>query len=213
MINVITFSIAIFLCVISNNIGALSTNMETISQNQFMDWGAIPFFEADISWFRIIVSLTQMISVIAAAIYYVFISTNTIKTRKAQLFMQIYNSFQRQEFLKQFIDIMNLQWADFEDYWQKYGMINNPEIASKIHSVGTYLEGIGVLVNRRLIDLELVDELMTGIIERYWEKMEPAIISQSEILNWPEAYEWTEYLYKEIKRKKSKTKGKSGTKN
>ncbi len=208
MVNIITFSIAFFLCVISNKIGALSTNMEIISQNQFMDWGAIPFFEADISWFRIIVSLTQMISVIAAAIYYVFISTNTIKTRKAQLFMQIYNSFQKQEFLKQFIDIMNLQWADFEDYWQKYGMINNPEIASKIHSVGTYLEGIGVLVNRRLIDLELVDELMTGIIERYWEKMEPAIIVQREVLNWPEAYEWTEYLYKEIKLKKSKTEGK-----
>lgn len=210
MVNIITFSSAIFLCAISNKIGVLSTNMETISQNQFMDWGAIPLFEADISWFRIIVSLTQMISVIAAAIYYVFISTNTIKTRKAQLFMQIYNSFQRQEFLKQFIDIMNLQWVDFEDYWEKYGMINNPEIASKIHSVGTYLEGIGVLVNRRLIDLELVDELMTGIIERYWEKMEPAIITQREILNWPEAYEWTEYLYKEIKLKKSKTEGKSG---
>jgi len=213
LINIITFSIAIFLCVISNKIGALSTNMETISQNQFMDWGAIPFFEADISWFRIIVSLTQMISVIAAALYYVFISTNTIKTRKAQLFMQIYSSFQKEEFLRQFIDIMNLQWADFEDYWQKYGMVNNPEIASKIHSVGTYLEGIGVLVNRRLIDLELVGELMTGIIERYWEKMEPTIISQREILNWPEAMEWTEYLYKEIKRKKSKTEGKSGTMN
>jgi hypothetical protein len=79
--------------------------------------------------------------------------------------------------------------------------------------VGTYLEGIGVLVNRRLIDLELVDELMTGIIERYWEKMESTVISQREILNWPEAMEWTEYLYKEIKRKKSKTEGKSGTLN
>ena len=210
---IINLKNAMFFCEIWYKIGASQINMETISQIQFMDWGAIPFFEADISWFRIIVSLTQMMSVIAAVVYYVFISTNTIKTRKAQLFMQIYNSFQRQEFLKQFIEIMNLQWADFEDYWQKYGMINNPEQASKIHSVGTYLEGIGVLVNRRLIDLELVDELMTGIIERYWEKMEPAIIAQRKLFDWPEAYEWTEYLYKEIKRKKSKTKGKSGNKN
>jgi len=203
---IITLGNAILFCTNWCKTGASQINVEIISQNMFMDWGTIPFFEADISWFRIIVSVTQMMSVIAAAIYYVFISTNTIKTRKAQLFMQIYNSFQRQEFLKQFIEIMNLQWTDFEDYWQKYGMINNPEEASKIHSIGTYLEGIGVLVKRKLIDLELVDELMTGIIERYWEKMEPMIIAQRELLDWPEAYEWTEYLYKKIKQKKSKDK-------
>jgi hypothetical protein len=168
-----------------------------------LDWGTVPFFEADISWFRIIVSLTQMLSVIAAATYYVFISKATIQTRKAQLFMQIYSSFQREEFLRQFIDIMNLEWTDFEDFWGKYGMTNNPEQASKIHSIGTYLEGIGVLVNRKLIDLDLVDELMTGIVERYWDKMEPVIMAQRELFNWPEAYEWTEYLYNEIKRKKS----------
>lgn len=188
------------ICKAVNNqkISFMVTNQtDILNQSKVVDY-SIPFFPSGISWFTIIVSLSQMISVVAAVTYYIVISRNTSRNRKAQFFMQIYGSYQRAGFLKQFIDVLNMEWDDFDDYWENYGMVTNSEDAAKIHAIGNYLEGIGVMVKRKFIDIDLVDDLMTGIVKRYWEKMEEVIIQQRVLLNWPEAYEWTEYLYNKI---------------
>jgi len=156
-------------------------------------------FPTDLTLYDVFLAIVPILALAAAIAYYVVISRNSSKTRKAQLFMQLYARFHNEEFLKKNIDIMNLEWEDFEDYWKKYGMNANPEATAMIHSVGNFFEGIGVLVKEKLIDLKLVDDLMTGLVKRYWEKMEPIIKQQRIIFNWPEAYEWTEYLYNEIK--------------
>lgn len=159
----------------------------------------LPAFPADLTIYDMLIDIIPLLAVASAIFYYVFISRNTIKNRKAQLFMQLYDHFHKTEFMKQNIYIMNLEWKDFDDYWKKYGAVANPETSSVIHSVGNYFEGVGLLVKRRLIDIDLVDELMTGLVTRYWEKMGPIIVEQRVLFNWPEAYEWTEYLYNEIK--------------
>jgi len=66
-------------------------------------------------------------------------------------------------------------------------------------SVGSYFEGMGVLVNRKLIDVSFVDDLISGLIIRYWEKMEPIIDDAREKMDYPQLAEWTEYLYREIR--------------
>jgi hypothetical protein len=156
-------------------------------------------YPTDLTLYDIVIDIIPILALAAAITYYVYISKSQNKTRKAQLFMQIYSRFQDKEFLRQNIEIMNMEWTDFNDFWEKYGLIVNPEATSVIFSVGTYFEGIGVLVNEKLIDVKLVDDLMTGLIVRYWEKMEPIIKKQRALFNWPEAYEWTEYLYNKIK--------------
>lgn len=65
--------------------------------------------------------------------------------------------------------------------------------------MGNFYEGIGVLVKRKLIDVNLVDDLMSGFILRSWEKIEPIIKEFRERENWPQAWEWIEYLYHQIK--------------
>jgi len=156
-------------------------------------------FPADLTLYDIFFDIIPILALAAAIIYYVSISKSQNNTRKAQLFMQIYNRFQDKEFLRQNIEIMNMEWVDFDDFWEKYGLIVNPEATSLIFSVGTYFEGIGVMVKEKLIDVKLVDDLMTGLVVRYWEKLEPIIKQQRTMFNWPEAYEWTEYLYNKIK--------------
>ena len=64
------------------------------------------------------------------------------------------------------------EWEDFEEWMNKYGPENHEEYA-KWYSVGSYLEGIGVLVKRNLIDIDLVDDLLEGVIIDYWNKNEP----------------------------------------
>ncbi len=155
-------------------------------------------FPRDITLYNIVFDVLALLGIAAAALYYFFISQITVGTRKAQLFMQLYSRFHDQDFMRRNIDIMNLEWEGFEDYWKKYGMVTNPQATSEHYSVGNFYEGIGLMVKRKLIDLEMVNDLMGGLVTRYWEKMGPVIEKQRELFNWPGAYEWTEYLYKQI---------------
>ena len=65
--------------------------------------------------------------------------------------------------------------------------------------IGGYLEGIGVLLSRNLLDPTFVDDLMSGPIRIFWEKFKPII--EDIRIRWgnPASYEWVEYLYNQIK--------------
>jgi len=65
--------------------------------------------------------------------------------------------------------------------------------------LGAHLEGIGVLLRRRLIDPSFVDDLMSQVIVRYWEKFGPLIRESRVKLNYPFMGEQSEYLYNQIK--------------
>lgn len=139
-------------------------------------------------------------SVVVALTYYSLQLRNQNRTRQAQLFMQLYDRFHDKEFMKKFVDINDLwEWRDYDDFLKKYGPETNLEAYSSWASVGNFYEGMGVLVKRKLIDVNLVDDLMSGFILRFWDKIEPIIKEFRERENWPQAYEWIEYLYNEIK--------------
>ena len=65
-------------------------------------------------------------------------------------------------------------------------------------SVVTVFEGMGVLVKRKLVDVEMVNELMLGFITRTWERIEPVITEYRERFEWPQALKWFEHLYNEM---------------
>ena len=66
-------------------------------------------------------------------------------------------------------------------------------------SIGYFFDGLGVLVRRRLIDISLVDDLMSSSIFWLWEKMEPIVRERRKRRSRPQIWEWVEYLYNEMK--------------
>jgi hypothetical protein len=146
--------------------------------------------------------------VFAAAAYYIFqlrhqssMRQTEIETRQANLFIQIYNYYYSEHFLSNESEIIfGWNWKDFDDFWQKYGPSTNAEAFAKWDSVGTYFKGVGVLLKRKLIDLDLVDELMGTSIRLYWEKSS-SIVKEIRARLWPHAYEWLEYLYNELQKR------------
>jgi hypothetical protein len=92
---------------------------------------------------------------------------------------------------------MEMSFTDFDDYLSKIDV--NPELYDKGRSLGSFYEGIGVLVSRNLIDPFIVDDLMSNAILRYWEKYEPIMAEIRVRENYPQAGEWAEYLYNVIK--------------
>jgi len=135
------------------------------------------------------------IGLIIALAYYAFQIRNQNRTRQAQLFMQLYDRWLEVEFKQLQREVSEMSWVDYDDFLRKYGPQSNPEAYDKIRSLGAYYEGIGVLVNRKLIEPSMVDDLMSNSIISHWEQLESVIKEERRDLNYPQAAEWFEYLY------------------
>lgn len=160
------------------------------------------------------VDIIEVSAIVAAAgvlvgvIYYILDIRNQrsmgqieLETRQVNLFMQIYNNNYNEDFLSKLNEIIyKWNWKDFDDFWQKYGPSTHPKEFAKFDSVGTYFKGIGVLLKRKFIDLDLVDELMGTGIRKFWEKTN-SFVKEARIRDWPHSLEGLEYLYNELKKK------------
>mgnify|MGYP001067715219 CR=1 FL=1 len=140
--------------------------------------------------------------VLVAAVYYILnmrvaqkTSKQTLDTRQIQLFMNVYQRFEQPDFQDKYWEIMSWQWKDFEDFWARYGQEANPKDFRLWVVVGTFFEGIGVLVKRGFIDAMIVDDLMSMFIILWWQKFEPIFIGMRKLWNTPTVSEYGEELY------------------
>jgi hypothetical protein len=139
------------------------------------------------------------IGIIGAIVYYTLTLRNATKTRQAQLFMQIYNRFNTREFVEQ-MNYLRFKWnlPQLEDVSEFVTSEEYQEDFNLIASTVYFFEGVGVLVSKGLIDVELVDDLMSGPLTHIWERMLPLTDSMRGVLG-PQAAEWYEFLYDKVK--------------
>ena len=152
----------------------------------------------------------QMISVTLAALgllagttYYILILRNAEKTRRTQLFMNIYNRFHDKEFQKCYLTMLHHEeWKSFEEWWDKYWPSNLEHYSGWI-AWGTYLAGITMLVKHDQVDPQQVSALLGTYILWSWERYEPIfkeIRASSDARERPQLSDWLEYLYNEMKK-------------
>ena len=102
-------------------------------------------------------------------------------------------------FMKDAWEILNeWKWTDYEDFEKKY--LADRDNRAKFWACSEYWEGIGVLVKRKLISLELVDDLLSSGIMMFWEKTKPVVKEWRIRQNVPQMNEHEEYLYDVVKR-------------
>jgi hypothetical protein len=82
-----------------------------------------------------------------------------VKQRQTDLITKLYSDFNSVEFQKLWEEILNREAEDFDDY--KYGV-------AEFSTVGMFFEGIGILLKRKLIDIELVDDMFASPIKWTW---------------------------------------------
>jgi hypothetical protein len=145
----------------------------------------------DVTSFSIVIASA---SVVIGMILTILQLRDQSKTRQAQLFMGIYDQFCRSEMLRSWSQVVE----DFEDYepgTQPAILENNFE---SFFSIMALFEGMGVLVSRSLIDIQLVADFVSGPAIRLWEAVEGYVKWIREDLKRPQIWEWIEYLYHEI---------------
>ena len=161
--------------------------------------------------YQMVLSTIQTIALVVGIVYYLTIMRNSqinqelarkaqeqaLETRQAQLFMQIYNKFTEENFSRNFFETQEWKWQDIDEYIEKY---EEPiESHAKWAILANYFEGVGVLVKRGLLDVSLVDDLMSGATMRFWEKFEDLIKETRIRYNFPQRAEYIEYLYNQVK--------------
>jgi hypothetical protein len=131
----------------------------------------------------------QTISVVFAAVslsigaaYNIINIRNTYRTRQAQLFMDLYRNWAGREMSKLYG--RTRYGKNRENHLEAFlqTRVNPKDLESGLADVDTYsdyqtlanfFEGIGVLVRRRLINLDLVEDLFSQRIIWWWEAFRP----------------------------------------
>jgi len=156
----------------------------------------------DISTLSTVIAAT---SVVIGVVFAVLQLRNLVKTRKTDLVMRLYSTMGSEEWQKAWYIVWNLEFKDYNDFVKKYGQVTSETSSVNIpfYRIGLFYEGIGVLLNRKLVDIELVDDLFHSPILYTWEKMKPIVEGSRKQFN-VKSLEWFEYLYNEIKKREQK---------
>lgn len=110
--------------------------------------------------------------------------------------MRLYTTFSGKEFQDAWAKVRTRDFEsnDFDEYDQKFGL-------AEVNQVCLFFEGVGILLQRRLADTKMIEDLFGGAIARAWEKVKTGVITARKQLNDPTIYEYFEYLYNEMQKR------------
>ena len=160
----------------------------------------------DLAEIQAVYYMVAATGVLVAAAYYVYnmrISQRnmktTLETRQAQLLMQIYDRVNNKDFTRDWAETNYFwKWTDDEDYWKKYG--TNLKEYPKLKSVIDTYEGIGTILENKLVDPKMIYGVLRADPILYWEKFSPLMKKFADRAGESLMYPGFELLCNEMKR-------------
>jgi hypothetical protein len=134
------------------------------------------------------------IGIMASILYYASVIRNQNRTRQAQMFMQIYHQVSSKSFQRDWIELMNMEWEDYDDFERKYGSDNNPENFAMRASQWMAMNGVGAMLRDGLIEPEKLVRLVGQSSQFLWAKFRPIIIEWRVRYGMPQGHQDFEYL-------------------
>jgi len=115
--------------------------------------------------------------------------------------VQLVNSFQSPEFNRSLRSVWSLPDSAS---WQELQSSGN-EWQEAAFQVGMTMETMGVLVYRRIVPLEILDELMGDAILVLWRKLQPWVRQLRTEQKRDSAYEWFQWLAERLAERDRRT--------
>ena len=143
--------------------------------------------------------------VLVAAIYYIQNMKETTKNRRATLTNNILQTFLSEEGMSRFLDLLAMQWSDFDDYMKKYDSRVNPKNFTLRVSFWNTCDLLGYQYREGILDLATIYNVGGTFIADTWMKFGPIIEQYRKMDYSTDMYENFEYLARVlIKRRESK---------
>jgi hypothetical protein len=159
-----------------------------------------------------VLTYLTLISVPVGVAYHIMTLNNTrknqqlqLETRKAQLVSRLREMFWDIENGLIVMELLEMEWTDFDDFLSKYDSTVNQENYAKRFKIWGQLQEVGYLIHEEIIDVESVYNLWGGhnslII---WEKFKSIIYEQRKFYKDPSWFRWFEYYGEEMKKYRQK---------
>ena len=144
-----------------------------------------------------ILTLATTLSVIVGVVFTLLEIRHFNKTRKTEIVMRIYERFGTKEIVDAMNKVGGAKFENFEDYSKKYGL-------TEINEIAVLFDGIGVLLEQNLIDINMVDQLFGPTVYVLWNKMLPVIQAMRKGLNEPAFFSHFENLINRLNAHRNK---------
>jgi hypothetical protein len=143
--------------------------------------------------------IVTIFGVIAGFSYYVLTVRNANITRKQMIARQLTQDLQSLETSMIYIELLEMEWDDYDDYLSKYdSSVNRDNFAKRSAMLARY-NSIGYDLYRGNIDIETVYNIITYQgVWLYWSKFKPIILEYRKRYAYPDYAKWFEYLVDEL---------------
>ena len=157
------------------------------------------------------IDITEISAMVAAAgvlvgvVYYVLEIRHQTILRQTDLVMRLFSTFASEDHRTAGKKVIWIDYKDYDDYVKKYGAPNSEEpVPTAVDTVPYFYEEVGVLLSKKLIDIDLIDQLFGYNILLVGAKIMPILEEGRKRLNVPRFWTNFEYLYKEMKKREQK---------
>jgi hypothetical protein len=131
-------------------------------------------------------------SIVVAVVYYIIQIQQQKKIRQTDLVTNLYSTYSSEAFQKEWHKFMTEELGTLKAYQEKFGMEYPPS--------AVFFNEVGILLEKGLIDIDLVNSLFGGVIPRYWKKLKPFLESCRMEVKQPNLGRGLEYLGNEIQK-------------
>jgi hypothetical protein len=114
-------------------------------------------------------------SVTVAAIYYIINLRETLRNRRVTLANNLMQTFVLEEGSKRWVDLMNMEWKDYDDFQSRYGSKVNPENFAKRNAMWNTCNILGNQYRAGLIDMDTIFACSFTGVALMWAKFKPII--------------------------------------
>ena len=136
----------------------------------------------------IVLQFLQTVGILVGIIYYIMtIRTNqrnqeltlnaqelALETRKIQFILEL-NRQRIETPAVDYQEVMSIEWDDFEDFFEKYGVSNNPENYNKRSAIWHAHNTSGLMIRDGILDVKTYIEYMGDAPVQVWIKYKDII--------------------------------------
>jgi len=139
--------------------------------------------------------------VLAGVIYYILEIRHQSRLRQTESVIRLspFFNMNAREMQEAITQICSIEYENYNDYLERYS--GKPE-NTMLKMLGIYFEGIGILVNKKLVKADIVYNFWGDIIQSSWEKVKPLIADMRKDSGDLNMFVFWEYLYDEMKKRK-----------
>ncbi len=140
-------------------------------------------------------------SVVGSAVYYMLETRHQRRIRQTESVVNFspWFNLDAKDIQEAIANVCSAEYTDYDDYISKYA--GKPEYLS-LKLLGNYFEGIGLLVHRKLVEVDLVFDFWGDVAESVWDENKIVINGIRNDSGTPHTFEYWEFLVNEFKKRK-----------